>query len=82
MYLSFLIFLSIFNFSVEIGSVFRLLKKKWGEISMYHGSYFFSYNFMNKTIQSYLVLRFCFIFWAFAFKDISLYLFNFNFKSW
>ena len=29
---------------------------------MYHGSYFFSYNFMNKTIQSYLVLRFCFIF--------------------
>ena len=43
---------------------------------MYHGSYFFSYNFMNKTIQSYLVLRFCFIFWAFAFKDVSLYLFN------
>ena len=47
---------------------------------MYHGSYFFSYNFLNKTIQSYLVLRFCFIFWVFAFKDISIYLFNFNFK--
>lgn len=36
---------------------------------MYHGSYFFSYKFSNKTIQSFSVFKFCLFF---VFKDISL----------
>ena len=32
---------------------------------MYHGSYFFSYHFFNKTIQSFSVLKFCFVLFCF-----------------